>query len=307
MKAHWSIAVELSLPCGWLSSHSRSQLAYAPSGGPPGVRQHSVACIFAHRKSEDVRLRYASRFGPELPTRCSVPNTTVGFLWSRKPGLPWAASGRCLGRPTGLGTPTASIASVKKANSWRCPAVRRAAIGSPLPSLTRVYQRWRILPGRIRGQNLLPRLLGWTCPLFIVGRPTGCRAAGPDRCAVHIELVPVDMALSVEFSLKLLDNRLQSAIFSPSTKSVVDSFPRPITLGKIPPRGSRTKNPEDPIYHFPVVLVGPASSVDFRKSIFNAIKLLIGQFVAATSGHRQISEQVHLRLDLHTSFLSDSA
>ncbi|MCS3675997.1 hypothetical protein GGP66_003453 [Salinibacter ruber] len=46
------------------------------------------------------------------------------------------------------------------------------------------------------------------------------------------------MALSVEPSLKLPGNRLQSAIFGPSSESVVDRLPRSITLWKIPPGSS---------------------------------------------------------------------
>ncbi|MCS3679367.1 hypothetical protein GGP72_003319 [Salinibacter ruber] len=40
-----------------------------------------------------------------------------------------------LGCPVGLGTQTWSIALAKKTDSWRCPAVRRAGIGSPLLSV----------------------------------------------------------------------------------------------------------------------------------------------------------------------------
>ncbi len=78
-----------------------------------------------------------SRFGPESPTRCPASNTTFGSLSNHRLGPPRAASGRFLGRPVGLGTRTWSITSVKKTDSWRCPAVRTAAIGSPLPSVTR--------------------------------------------------------------------------------------------------------------------------------------------------------------------------
>lgn len=151
MKAHWSIALKLSLRCGWLSSHIGLRFAFAPSDGPPGARQHSGVHIFAHRKLGDVRARYAFPFGLELPIRYSASSTTFGFLSSRRLGPPWAASGRFLGRPTGLGTRTWSITSVKKADSWRCPAVRRAAIGHPLPSVTRVDQRWRTLPAEPTG------------------------------------------------------------------------------------------------------------------------------------------------------------
>ncbi len=126
------------MPCsGWLFSRSESQSVCAPSGGRPGARQHSGVHIFARRKLEDVQAQYASLFGPELPIRCFASSTTFGFLLNRRPGLPRAASGRFLGRPVGLGTRTCSITSVKKTDSWRCPAVRRAAIGSPLPSVTR--------------------------------------------------------------------------------------------------------------------------------------------------------------------------
>jgi hypothetical protein len=42
-----------------------------------------------------------------------------------------------------------------------------------------------------------------------------------------------------------------------------------------------------------VVFVGPSSSIDFRKSLFDALELFVGQFVAAKSGHEQISEQLY--------------
>ncbi len=146
MKAHCSIAVELSLLCGLLSSHTGWQPVYAPSGGRSGARQRFAACTFLRRRSEVVPARCASGFGPELPIQCSASSTTFGFLLNRRPGLPWAASDRPVGRPTGLGARAAPITSVKKGDSWRCPAVRRAAIGSPFPSVTRVDQRWRTLP-----------------------------------------------------------------------------------------------------------------------------------------------------------------
>ncbi|MBB4090716.1 hypothetical protein [Salinibacter ruber] len=93
------------------------------------------------------------------------------------------------------------------------------------------------------------------------------------------------MALSVEFALELLDNGLQSAIFGPPAKSVIDRFPGAVALGKVPPGRSRAEYSKDSVHNLPVILVGPASSVDFRKSLFNPFKLLVGQFVAATSGH----------------------
>lgn len=45
-----------------------------------------------------------------------------------------------------------------------------------------------------------------------------------------------------------------------------------------------------------MVFVGATSSVDFRKSLFNPFELLVGQLVAATSGHGKMPEQLHLRL-----------
>ncbi|MCS3826833.1 hypothetical protein GGP85_002293 [Salinibacter ruber] len=75
-------------PCSGLPSfHTGSQHVYAPSSGPPAARRRSVARTFSHRTSVAFRVQCASRFGPELPTRCFVSSTIVGFLLNRRLGL----------------------------------------------------------------------------------------------------------------------------------------------------------------------------------------------------------------------------
>lgn len=86
-----------------------------------------------------------------------------------------------------------------------------------------------------REQDSRPRLLGRVGPLFNAQGSASRRSAGSDRRAVCTQLLPVNMALGVEFALELPGSRLQSDIFGPTPKSVVGRPSRPITLRKILP------------------------------------------------------------------------
>ncbi len=142
-QVHWLISVEMPrlrliiicsgiprrTPRGsWLEAVASEWLAFfshrlpgaaAPSGGGRSARPYFGRGTSGHPKSADAPDRLGCFHVPGSLTRCLCPRTTAGSNRHRRPGRPWAASGRFRGRPRGRGTDTSPVRLVKKADSWR--------------------------------------------------------------------------------------------------------------------------------------------------------------------------------------------
>ena len=97
------------------------------------------------------------------------------------------------------------------------------------------------------------------------------------------QLLPVDSALSVEFSLKLLGNPLKRSAFSPPAKPVLGRPPPPVPLWKVSPGGTGPKNPEDPARDLPVIAIRAAAALNLPQEVLDTLVLFIGEPTATAS------------------------
>jgi hypothetical protein len=116
-------------------------------------------------------------------------------------------------------------------------------------------------------------------PLF---RPR-CGAAGTNVAPVNAPCVPINPAQLVELQLQPVKQPLQCTVLLPAAKSVIDRFPRTVTLGKIAPAGSPVQPPEHSVQQLTMrPPLGAAPTVGW-KHIDKQSPLLITQLMSAYS------------------------
>jgi len=79
----------------------------------------------------------------------------------------------------------------------------------------------------------------------------------------------------------MANDGLQRSILGPPAEAVVDRLPVAVPLGQVAPGSAGTEDPEDAVEDLPVVLERTAAALHFQEQRFDALKLLVGQFVAA--------------------------
>src|SRR5437764_7888875 len=159
--------------------------------------------------------------------------------------------------------------------SCRCPGVRTAASGRPVPSLT----KWIFVPNPPRER---PRAWSAGSPAgrFFFRRP-GRRAGGPDGGAVDAEQVRVDQPGLAQPELEAPDDAVEQAGLAEGVEPVVDGLPGAEPIRQVPPRGAGVQPPEDAVEHGAVVPPLPARpDRPGREERPQEVPLGVGQFVS---------------------------
>jgi len=165
--------------------------------------------IFAHRKWEVLRARCASGFRPELSTRRSAASTIDGSLSSRMLGLQqppeaaqWATGPTSV--PSRPRHPHGADHVGKKGRFAAPPRRGKGGHRKPIAPSHEEYHRRKSPLAHTPELDLLPCLLRRSGPLLSSASPPAAGRLARTVVLQAPQLLPVDSALSVEFSMKLL-------------------------------------------------------------------------------------------------------
>lgn len=163
-------------------------------------------------------------------------------LWPLSP-MTW--SGRIRRRPGPIrGTRIVSITAVNWVQSLVLPPVSANASGRPKPS----HARWILLVSPPRDR---PRA-GPGPPFSGSGGVlVGADDGGVDRYQ------PVDVTARVGLRLRGLEHPLERAVRRPPAETGMETGPRSVPLGHVPPSDPSAELLHDPVEHHPVIQTRP--------------------------------------------------